>query len=176
LDSFQKIAVLCVAKRSVYRQMPGLECYGQERPAETFRGGMRVIAHPPCAQWSRLKGLSRRKLDEMWLGPLCFEHVRQEGGVLEHPAYSELWKYLGVRPFVVSLRWFGFAAEKLTGLWFSQVEIPRPDFSFELATHCVTSSLRSGSRKLLKMDSASAAATPPRLAEYLVTAVRRGWA
>lgn len=131
-----------------------------------------MVAHPPCAQWSRLKGLARRNESEAWLGVWCYELVRKWGGVLEHPAHSELWKYVGVRPVVVSARWFGHRAEKLTGFFFAGLrEFPRPAFSFVPASRCVATTLR-GVGRLPALDKREAAGTPREMAEWLVDAAR----
>ena len=46
------VAALCVAPNSLYKTMPGVECYDQARDVRSFTGGMPVVAHPPCRAWS----------------------------------------------------------------------------------------------------------------------------
>lgn len=46
------VAVLCVQRRTQYRDLPGVECYDIDRDVRTFAGGMPVVAHPPCRSWS----------------------------------------------------------------------------------------------------------------------------
>lgn len=127
------------------------------------------MAHPPCAQWGRMKGLARRNELEAWLGPFCFEQVRLNGGVLEHPAYSSLWGYVGVKPFVVSARWFGFAAEKLTGVWIAGGELPRCPMSMDAPTKIVAHGRRLG---VPYMERDERQATPVVMAKWLLEAAR----
>lgn len=166
------IAVLCVARRSPYLALENVELFSQERDALTFKGGMPVVAHPPCAQWSRMRGLSRRSLVEAWLGPFCYEQVRLNGGVLEHPAHSQLWSYLGIKPLVVSARWFGFPAEKPTGLWFNRCEPGPIPYSLDASSAVVATSKR-GVRQLLPVLAAGQRSlTAPAMAAWLVAAAR----
>jgi hypothetical protein len=77
---------------SIYYEIPGCDVYDQVRDARTFGLDCPVVAHPPCAQWSRwLYRLSKPRQSEKDLGPWAVEVVRRCGGVLEHPAYSRLW-------------------------------------------------------------------------------------
>jgi len=48
------VAVLCVSALSIYKGLPGVECYDPKRDVRTFAGGMPVVAHPPCRSWSAL--------------------------------------------------------------------------------------------------------------------------
>lgn len=54
------VAVLWVKPGSHYRTLSGVECFDRERDARTFGGGMPVVAHPPCAQWGRLRMLAMK--------------------------------------------------------------------------------------------------------------------
>ncbi len=60
-----------------------------------------MVAHPPCARWSRLAGftearfgLTRGEDGGCFLSAL--QSVRQFGGVIEHPAYSAAWAAFGL--------------------------------------------------------------------------------
>lgn len=44
-----KVAVLCVAPKSVYHSLKDVECYDINRDVRTFEGGMPVVGHPPFA-------------------------------------------------------------------------------------------------------------------------------
>ena len=90
------IAALYVdVKRGPYATMPGVDCYGVERDATQYAGPWPVVAHPPCARWSKLSGF----VEHVYPGRFprgadggCFaaalDAVRTWGGVLEHPAES----------------------------------------------------------------------------------------
>jgi hypothetical protein len=126
------VAVLCVKPGSHYRALTGVECFDRERDARTFAGGMPVVAHPPCAQWGRLRMLAKPDQAERELGPMCVEWVQRCGGVLEHPASSRLFAECGLPgpgsrdrfgwTMSVELRWWGFPARKLTWLYVVGVE------------------------------------------------------
>ena len=42
----REVAVLCVAQKSPYKGMPGVETFDKRRNVRTFKGGMPVVAHP----------------------------------------------------------------------------------------------------------------------------------
>jgi len=88
-----RAAVLFARKRSIYKSFPDLDVYDAERDALTFNSDLPVIAHPPCRNWGRLSQFSKGDSRESDLAIFAIEKVRANGGVLEHPAYSKLWKY-----------------------------------------------------------------------------------
>lgn len=85
------IAVLCTRAQSPYWGL-GLDCYDARRNAYSYDGNLPVIAHPPCRAWGRYKNVSLHDEREKLLGPFCVEKVRQNGGVLEHPQGSSLFR------------------------------------------------------------------------------------
>lgn len=85
------IAALYVRRDSIYKTIPGVECWDVDRDARNYPGGMPVIAHPPCRGWGRMRQFSHHTPEEKSLGILAVEQVRQNGGVLEHPEQSTLW-------------------------------------------------------------------------------------
>ena len=92
MERRSRVAILCARARSIYYEIAGCDVYDQVRDARTFGLDCPVVAHPPCAQWSRwLYKLSKPRQSEKDLGPWAVEVVRRCGGVLEHPAYSRLW-------------------------------------------------------------------------------------
>lgn len=121
------MAVLCARRDSVYKTLPNCCVYDDLRDARSFEGGMPVVCHPPCAQWSRLFRFAADRPLEKALAPFCVDVVRREGGVLEHPAFSRLWRECGLplpgerdgwgRTIGISQYWFGHAAEKRTWLY-----------------------------------------------------------
>lgn len=119
------ISVLCVHKRSNYKLIENLDLWDEERNAYNFTGTNPVIAHPPCAQWSRMKAFAYPDLKEKMLAAHCYDLVMENGGIFEHPAGSSLWKYVGAnRKQIISIdqHWFGFPARKTTYLLFSKCE------------------------------------------------------
>ena len=95
------IAVLCVQANSVYRQFDNLELWGEKQDAFSFPGGKPVIAHPPCSRWCRLAGLvearwGHKRGDDGGLFEFCLRAVRENGGVLEHPAFSDAFAFHGL--------------------------------------------------------------------------------
>lgn len=89
-------AALYVDQRGPYAAL-GADCWGIDRDARGYSGPAPVVAHPPCGPWSRLKAFcGPALLAQRELGPLAVEQVRRWGGVLEHPAHSELWAHAGL--------------------------------------------------------------------------------
>lgn len=138
----RRVAALCVAPRSLYKKIPFVEAYDASRDARSFPGGLPVVAHPPCAQWSRLRGFAKPDPDLASLALFCLEHVRREGGVLEHP-YPSLFfrRYLpapghfdcGGFTIIIDQSWFGFPTRKRTQLYISGLAPHQiPKYPFEL--------------------------------------------
>lgn len=114
------VAVLGVAERSVYRSFRDVELYDRSRDLRTYQGPYPVVAHPPCAQWSRMREFARFDLEEKLLGPLCIDLVRRYGGVVEHPLGSSLFAGLPGdvgHVFPIDQAWFGFPSRKRTLLY-----------------------------------------------------------
>lgn len=171
------VAILCAAPRSVYKKMPGLEVFDQKRDMRTFKGGMPVVAHPPCAQWSTLRHLVKPDPESKALALRCLDLVCELGGVLEHPVGSLLWRELGGRPgflFVADQHWWGFRARKRTGFYIVGVDpkdLPVVPYSLDLPTHTIAGWFFK-ERRIPGLWDAAAAATVPALAEWLVAVAR----
>jgi hypothetical protein len=131
LPAVREVAALFVSRRSIYKHLPGVDCYDRTRNAANFSGGKPVIAHPPCRCWSRMRHqvalCQGARAKEMDLGKWAVEIVTKCGGVLEQPAGSLLWEACqlprcGDRsdPFCftvyVEQSWFGFPTPKPTWL------------------------------------------------------------
>lgn len=119
--------VLFVSRSSNYRRL-GVECYGEDRDAMTFRGDAPVVAHPPCRGWGRLAHWSKHTSRELELALFAVDVVRSNGGVLEHPAFSRLFDDaklpdpgcsdgFGGWTLPVSQSWWGHRAPKSTWLY-----------------------------------------------------------
>lgn len=98
------------------------------KDARTYTGPLPIVAHPPCAPWSRLHAFSKGEGRDC--GPIAVEQVRKHGGILEHPADSNLFKHCNLpRPgelfedshggYTVALYQgdYGHPAPKLTWLY-----------------------------------------------------------
>ena len=84
------VAALYVERGGPYFSMPDVDPWDRERDARKYSGPAPIVAHPPCGPWGRLRHLYRG--DEHDCAPLAVASVRKWGGVLEHPAYSRLWR------------------------------------------------------------------------------------
>ena len=86
------IAVLFVRADSIYKTFSEVDCYDAERDARSWPGGYPIVAHPPCRSWGTLKTWAKAPPHEHGLALWALDQVRRFGGVLEHPARSDLWK------------------------------------------------------------------------------------
>lgn len=121
------ITVLCVMEDSNYFKIPDLDLWTKERDAWNYiPDGKPIIAHPPCQQWSRLKNFAKKDDKEKQLAVYCAQLVKNNGGILEHPAGSALFEYVGIpRNKIRSIdqHWFGFPARKRTYLYVEGVNL-----------------------------------------------------
>jgi hypothetical protein len=173
------VAVLCVTPRSHYKKIPCCDCYDAKRDAWTYRGGLPVVAHPPCRSWGRLRGLVRDDCEgERALAAWCVAQVQTWGGVLEHPAASRLFAACrlpapgagrdahGGRTIKVWQGTFGHLIEKNTLLYIVGAgpdSLPAMPFALLGGTGRDFDSLSDNQRK----------ATPPAFAEWLVEVAKR---
>lgn len=115
------ISILCAHNDSNYFKIPGLDIWTADRDCYNFSGKNKVIAHPPCQQWSRLRKFSNYNLKEKLLAEWCWDIVNQNGGIFEHPANSYFFKYINAdkrKILSVDQCWFGFPGRKSTWLYF----------------------------------------------------------
>ena len=122
------ISVLFAARDSVYKTLPDIDVWDEERDALKWPGGNPGIFHPPCRLWSKwMRHFAKAAPKEKELALWSVEQVRRYGGVLEHPACSMLWKQASLPlpgrrdrcGLSIALRqqWFGHKAEKATWLY-----------------------------------------------------------
>lgn len=127
------IAVLCTAEKSLYRSLPNLDLWPVSRNAWNFNSDYPVIAHPPCPQWSRLKGLASEDEEQKALAFHCLHKVFSNGGILEHPEGSAFFNAAGIRPtHSINQSWFGYPIPKRTWLFCYKVKLLPTPLSFEL--------------------------------------------
>jgi hypothetical protein len=176
-SNLRRIAALCVSPRSPWRKMPGVECYTKNHPVELFRGGMPIVAHPPCRAWSAFtRHQARPSPGEKELGPLCVHWLLECGGILEHPAHSRLFYEFGL-PLpgksqgelwtrYVEQSWWGDTRSKGTWLCFCRIE-PRHVF-WPLSLH----DPRGDRARWDRLSKAGRSKTPPRMVQWLAGVAR----
>jgi hypothetical protein len=135
------VSILFAAPDSVYKTIPGLDVWDEDRNALNWPGGNPGVFHPPCRLWSKwMHYFSTAPQSEKQLALWSIEMVRRYGGVLEHPACSRLWDQGGLpKPgtsdqwgLTIALyqQWFGHAAQKATWLYICGTdELPAIPFS-----------------------------------------------
>ena len=170
------ISVLFARRDSIYKMFDGCDVWDAERDARNFAGRCPVVAHPPCRGWGRLKGFAKPQPGELELGLLAVDVVRKNGGVLEHPAGSSLWRAkdmprptMGIDEFGgytihVNQCDFGHRAQKATWLYIVGVtlaDLPRP-----------TITLGFPDRTVEQLGRAAREHTPRKMAEWLVEVAR----
>ena len=193
----RQVAALFVRADSVYKSMPGVDCYDIERDARTWPGGVPGVFHPPCTRWSMINGvvLSRypHKADEFAWGnddgafAWALDAVRRNGGALEHPGGSRAWAHhhmprIGRGPDrfggwsceVRQCDW-GHKAEKLTWLYIVGVH---PDDLPALPARSEPTGVIKPQRDVPRdgrkiVTKAEREHTPPELAAWLVELARR---
>jgi len=175
------VAALCVDRDSIYHTLPDVECYDIGRDVRTFRGGMPIVAHPPCRSWSAFCAHQAKPVPgEREIGLLCAYWLRKCGGVLEHPAHSRLFAAADLprpgedRPGlwtanVLQHWWHHAGTQKSTWLAFSGILRTQVRFPLQLRGQ--------GGDKLLwqMMPRKLRSATCPELAAWLVAAARLAW-
>ena len=183
------VAALFVRKDSVYKSMTGVDAWDAERDARNWPGGDSVVAHPPCAQWAGLSHMAKVNPQEKRLALIAIDMVRDWGGVLEHPVKSKLWAYLpapgepmdqyGGWSMVVSQKWWGHMAEKLTLLYVVGItpdRVPPVPLTLGAAefTCGISGRRKDGTRKPGKeMPKSQRDYTPPAFAAWLVELAHR---
>jgi hypothetical protein len=129
------IAALYVETNGVYYGLEDVDPWDEARDARLYAGPWPVVAHPPCARWSRLAGFTearfglKRGADGGCFGA-ALEAVRTFGGVLEHPAYSAAWDAFGLPEPLVVAGWTGGTC----GGWSAYIEQGRYGLPVKKAT------------------------------------------
>jgi hypothetical protein len=139
------IAALYVQTDGVYFGLPDVDPWDETRDARLYGGPWPVVAHPPCARWSRLAGFTEARFglkrgDDGGCFEAALEAVHRFGGVIEHPAYSAAWSHFGLPKPSVRYGWtlgldggascyveqgrYGLPVKKATWLYAFGVELP----------------------------------------------------
>jgi hypothetical protein len=130
------IAALYVQTGGVYYGLPDVDPWDEARDARLYDGPWPVVAHPPCARWSRLAGFTEARFGyKRGEDGGCFEAalrcIREFGGVLEHPGSVAADPVREVRVLPCSAR--GGRVSDLLRVYFDPAEIG-PD-GYPLAWH-----------------------------------------
>ena len=146
------VAALFVETDGAYFGLEGVDPWDEPRDARLYAGPWPVVAHPPCARWSRLAGFTQARFGyKIGEDGGCFEAalraVRAYGGVLEHPAYSKAWDRFGLPEPITHDGWtlgldggascyveqrrYGMVTKKPTWLYAYGVELPELRWGFE---------------------------------------------
>ena len=72
--------------------LPADRIWTKDRDARKYAGPYPVVAAPPCAQFCQMRHLAKDDPEAYACAPRAVEQVREFGGVLEHPARSDLWR------------------------------------------------------------------------------------
>lgn len=103
------IAALFCRSGGIYSRLPGVDPWDIHRDARLWPGGSPCVAHPPCRAWGRYHHRAKPRPDEASLGPLAVRFVRDNGGLLEHPAASKLFSACRLpRPGEFPDEWGGY--------------------------------------------------------------------
>lgn len=193
------VAALFVDPRGCYAGLPDVDVWDESRDARLYAGPHPVVAHPPCSRWCRLAGLvearwGHKRGEDGGCFASALAAVRQWGGVLEHPAYSDAWAahelnapptggawvnadMLGGWTCYVEQARYGHAAKKATWLYARGVELPSLRWGHvpgrdvkALVSWCGNHTLANDDRPRLGKRAASA--TPPAFRDVLLGIAR----
>ena len=189
------VAALYVRRDSIYKDM-GVDCWDFERDARDWPGGMPCIAHPPCRAWGVLSHMASPRPGEHHCARIAVWQIRENGGVLEHPKGSKLWKdqslpepgerdRWGGWTMIVPQRWWGHPMMKETRLYILGCEprdVPEVPYTMEPATHAMGGKWlpdikkRLGRDGVIREDARAGKVregTPPAFAAWLVELARK---
>lgn len=174
-----RVAVLCVAPRSVYKELlvPGLDIYDKRRDCRSYKERFPVVCHPPCSPWSRhCRHQAHFTEGDIDAGRKCVDLLLDCGGVLEQPAGSLLFERFGLPlpgcsrgslwTVEVWQAWWGYPLRKATWLCFCGV--PRGQVHFPLRLHARGSDRRAEQL----MSHAARSRTTVSFAEWLISCAR----
>jgi hypothetical protein len=183
----RQIAALYIDPAGPYPKLLGADaCWPMTRDAKKYDGPDPVVAHPPCGPWGMLR--EHCKYQDPECAPRAFEQVRAFGGVLEHPAYSRIFRHLkapfpgelpdawGGRTWEVNQLAWRHKCSKPT--WLYIVGVPADQVAGGLryggtATHILTRDRRLAVRDPRpEVTSADRSRSPVAFAEWLISLAR----
>jgi hypothetical protein len=196
------IAALFVEARGCYAGLDGVDLWDEKRDARLYPGPLPVVAHPPCTRWCRLAGLVEarwgyKRGDDGGCFASALASVRNWGGVLEHPAYSDAWAahrlaapktgggwsradwidgFDGWTCYVEQHR-YGHVAKKATWLYACGVDLPGLRWGYvadrdvgALVSWCGNRTFKHSDRP--RVGKRAASATPPEFRDVLIAMAR----
>ena len=187
------IAALYVLDGGCYFGLPDVDPWPETRDARLYAGPWPVVAHPPCARWSRLAGLVEARYPHYRRGEDggCFAAalaaVRRWGGVLEHPAESRAWPAHNLlRPIhgawirgidggwvtQIAQSTYGHRAVKLTWLYCFGCSPPSLDWSIAPHSARVSYLQNRGVSRVEMMGRRERSATPQLFRDLLLSIAR----
>lgn len=193
------IAALYVQRGGCYWDLDGVDPWDEARDARLYAGPWPVVAHPPCARWCRLAGLVEKRWghkrgEDGGCFAAALGAVRQWGGVLEHPAYSDAWRAFGLPVPPRTGGWqrgicggysahveqgrYGHRAKKATWLYAYGCDLPTLEWgptpdreSMALVSWC-GNRVSGGMQGRPRIGKAAAAATPEPFRDVLIGMAR----
>ena len=141
VNSRKKFAALFVRSDSSYKKRAAFDAWDADRDALNFEANVPVVCHPPCRAWGQLAHMAKPRPGEKELALWSIDIVRKNGGILEHPKASRLFKnYLpdagefddehGGFTILIDQYDFGHVAHKPTKLYFCGIQRAQlPDMS-----------------------------------------------
>lgn len=184
------IAALYIDPKGPYCTLPDVDPWDAERDASLYAGPWPVVAHPPCGRWSVLKGMCKQADEVKALAPLAVEQVRRWGGILEHPAQSELFWFdtglhlpspgglpdaWGGRTIQVDQCRWGHPARKKTWLYMVGIDpaaVVIPPWKEPTAVIDCSSGRKGPNKGVVHVPKAQRHLTPSAFAEWLVALAR----
>ncbi len=183
-----RVAALFVDPRGPYFGRADVDPWDESRDAREYRGGLPVVAHPPCQLWVNLAGVNfvryggphNRPGNDRGCFMRALESVRKCGGVLEHPAGSFAWSTFALRK-PQGIGWeaagsrasvcevwqsaYGHPARKRTWLYYVGDQAP---FDLRWEREPGTHQVGWFDRKKPALGKRTASETPPAFAEELI--------
>ena len=95
------VVALFVAEDGPYATDPRFDAWGKTRDARKCRAKKPGVVHSPCERWGRMaKGSPKAQRFQIGDDGGCFahglNHIRENGGVLEHPEGSHAFRHFGL--------------------------------------------------------------------------------
>jgi len=149
----KKYTALFCREDSAYKKREEWDVFDASRDAKTFKGCVPCVCHPPCRAWGMLSHMANPRPGEKELAFFAIEQIRKNGGILEHPAGSRIFKNhlpdagmfkddYGGFSIIIDQFDFGHVAKKPTKLYICGIGIdelpPLPKKNTAEPERCIT--------------------------------------
>lgn len=175
------IAALFVRSDSIYKTL-GIECFDAQRDARTWNYFAPIIAHPPCAQWGKLRKFANVNEEIKDLARWAVRMIREFGGILEHPIGSDLWREMempkwsgrdafGGYTLSIDQHWFGHPCKKPTWLYIvgaDPLKLPPMPMNFDAVEYLVSGMRKRKGNPLKEQPKGDRDKTPKAMAEWMI--------